>query len=64
MTIDLIRKGFRVIEVSVDMAHRATGTDWRSQVHRARQLRDVGLALAAREPTVTKTTDAIRRRSH
>ncbi|WP_327088397.1 glycosyltransferase [Nonomuraea sp. NBC_01738] len=49
LTIDLIRKGFRVVEVEVEMAHRATGTDWRAQVHRARQLRDVGLALAARE---------------
>src|SRR4051812_33008067 len=52
MTVDLLKKGFRVVEVEVAMAHRATGTDWRSQVHRARQLRDVGLALAAREPVV------------
>ncbi|GAA0397554.1 hypothetical protein GCM10009530_56490 [Microbispora corallina] len=62
MTIDLLRKGFRVAEVEVDMAHRATGTDWRSQMHRARQLRDVGLALAAREPAVQQGRDAIRPR--
>ncbi|GIH73350.1 MULTISPECIES: glycosyltransferase family 2 protein [Sphaerimonospora] len=49
MTIDLLRKGFRVIEVEVEMAHRATGNDLRGQLHRARQLRDVGRALAARE---------------
>lgn len=60
LTIDLLRKGFRVVEVEVDMAHRATGADWRAQVHRARQLRDVGLALAAREPTVVKGLDALR----
>ncbi|GLX02221.1 glycosyltransferase [Microtetraspora sp. NBRC 16547] len=60
LTIDLIRKGFRVQEVEVDMAHRATGDDWRSQLHRAKQLRDVGWALAAREPAVMKGTDVLR----
>lgn len=60
MTVDLLRAGFRVIEVEVEMAHRATGTDWRSQMHRARQLRDVGLALAAREPAVKQTLSSIR----
>ncbi|GGS87397.1 hypothetical protein GCM10010156_52370 [Planobispora rosea] len=49
LTIDLIRKGFRVLEVEVEMAHRATGTDWRAQIHRARQFRDVGRALLARK---------------
>ncbi|MBG0827064.1 glycosyltransferase [Planomonospora sp. ID67723] len=49
LTIDLIRKGFRVREVEVEMAHRATGTDWRAQIHRARQFRDVGRALLARK---------------
>jgi hypothetical protein len=34
--------------VEVDLAHRATGTDLRSQVHRARQFADVALALARR----------------
>jgi glycosyltransferase involved in cell wall biosynthesis len=48
MTIDLKREGMRIVEVEVDMAHRATGSDLRSQLHRARQLADVGLALATR----------------
>ncbi|MFI6509910.1 glycosyltransferase family 2 protein [Streptosporangium sp. NPDC050855] len=48
LTIDLLRKGFRVREVQVEMAHRATGTDWRAQLHRARQFRDVARALLAR----------------
>jgi glycosyltransferase involved in cell wall biosynthesis len=48
MTIDLKRKGMRIVEVEVEMAHRATGGDLRSQLHRARQLADVGLALATR----------------
>jgi hypothetical protein len=30
------------------MAHRATGGDWRSQLHRARQFRDVARALLTR----------------
>jgi glycosyltransferase involved in cell wall biosynthesis len=48
LTIDLMRKGMRVTEVEVDLAHRATGTDMRAQLHRARQLADVALALATR----------------
>lgn len=60
LTIDLVRKGFRVIEVEVDMTHRATGTDWRAQLHRAIQLRDVARALATRDPLVTQNLDKIR----
>ncbi len=49
LTIDLLRRGLRITEVEVPLAHRATGTDWRSQWHRARQLADVARALAARQ---------------
>ena len=49
LTIDLVRAGMRVTEVEVPLAHRATGNDWASQVHRARQFADVARALAARE---------------
>jgi glycosyltransferase involved in cell wall biosynthesis len=48
LTIDLLRRGFRVHEVEVPLAHRATGTDWRAQLHRAGQLVDVAWALARR----------------
>jgi glycosyltransferase involved in cell wall biosynthesis len=48
LTIDLMRKGMRVTEVEVDLAHRATGSDLRAQLHRARQLADVAWALAVR----------------
>jgi hypothetical protein len=48
LTIDLMRQGFRVTEVEVDLAHRATGTGLRAQLHRAHQLTDVARALAAR----------------
>jgi glycosyltransferase involved in cell wall biosynthesis len=48
LTIDLMRKGMRVTEVEVDLSHRATGTDLRAQLHRARQLADVAWALATR----------------
>jgi hypothetical protein len=54
LTIDLLRRGLRVTEVEVPLAHRATGRDWRSQVHRARQLGGVALALAAREPATRR----------
>jgi hypothetical protein len=48
LTIDLLRKGLRVREVQVDLAHRATGTGLRAQLHRAHQFADVARALAAR----------------
>jgi glycosyltransferase involved in cell wall biosynthesis len=50
LTIDLLRRGMRVVEVEVPLAHRATGNDWRSQLHRARQFVAVARALAARWP--------------
>jgi len=49
LTIDLLRQGLRVTEVEVPLAHRATGTGWRAQVHRARQFADVARALAVRQ---------------
>jgi glycosyltransferase involved in cell wall biosynthesis len=61
LTIDLLRKGFAIEEVEVPLSHRATGTDWRSQLHRGRQFRDVARALAAREPTVARQLTRLRR---
>ena len=48
LTIDLLTSGHRVVEVPCDLHHRVTGRDWRSHLHRARQYRDVALALAVR----------------
>ncbi len=48
LTIDLLRRGMRVVEVEVPLEHRATGRDWQSQLHRARQFTDVARALATR----------------
>jgi glycosyltransferase involved in cell wall biosynthesis len=48
LTIDLLRKGLRITEVEVELAHRATGTGLAAQLHRAHQLTDVARALAAR----------------
>lgn len=48
MTIDAHRGGFRVVEVEVDLTHRATGRTLGGFVHRARQLRDLLVAAAMR----------------
>jgi glycosyltransferase involved in cell wall biosynthesis len=40
MTIDAVRAGFRMTEVELDLAHRATGRTLGGFAHRARQLRD------------------------
>jgi hypothetical protein len=61
MTIDLLRKGLRVTEVGGPLSHRATGKDWRSQVHRLHQLVDVGKALVAREPAVRRLREQLTR---
>lgn len=48
MTIDLLRQGFRVIEVPCELRHRPSGSDLKGQLHRAAQYRDVQLAVSAR----------------
>ncbi|WP_406832921.1 glycosyltransferase family 2 protein [Pedococcus sp. KACC 23699] len=48
LTVDVLLAGLRVEEVPCELHHRVTGKDWRSQLHRARQYRDVALALARR----------------
>ena len=40
MTIDAVRAGHRVVEVDLDLAHRATGRTPAGFLHRARQLAD------------------------
>ncbi len=48
MTIDLLRQGFRVLEVPCELRHRPSGSDLKGQLHRAAQYRDVQLAVNAR----------------
>lgn len=40
MTIDAVRAGHRVVEIELDLAHRATGRTLAGFLHRARQLID------------------------
>ena len=40
MTIDAVRAGYRVVEIELDLAHRASGRTLAGFVHRARQLVD------------------------
>jgi hypothetical protein len=48
MNVDAARAGFRVGEVELDLAHRATGRTLRGFLHRARQLRDFARVYFAR----------------
>lgn len=48
MTIDAVRRGFRVVEVQADLDHRATGSDLRGFAHRGRQGIDVLFAVLPR----------------
>ncbi|MGC5628116.1 glycosyltransferase [Georgenia sp. Z1344] len=48
MTIDLLVAGLTVQEIPCDVSHRATGRDMAGRMHRARQYRDVAMAVAGR----------------
>ena len=48
LTVDVLRAGLTVVEVPCELQHRVSGSDWRGQLHRARQYRDVWLALVRR----------------
>ena len=48
MTVDARRAGFRLVEVDLDLEHRATGRTAKGFVHRFRQLRDFARVYAAR----------------
>jgi glycosyltransferase involved in cell wall biosynthesis len=48
LTVDVLRAGLTVLEVPCELQHRVSGRNWRGQVHRAEQYRDVWLALVRR----------------
>jgi glycosyltransferase involved in cell wall biosynthesis len=48
MTVDAVRAGYRVEEIELPLAHRATGRTLGGFLHRARQLRDFRRAARAR----------------
>jgi glycosyltransferase involved in cell wall biosynthesis len=62
ITIDVLEAGLRVLEVPCALQHRVSGSDWRGQVHRARQYRDVWLALAVRRVRARRARGQVRAR--
>jgi hypothetical protein len=48
MTVDAVRAGYRLREIELDLAHRATGRTVAGFVHRGRQLRDFARVWWAR----------------
>src|SRR3954447_20097104 len=48
MTIDAIRAGLNVVEIEIDLQHRATGRSLRGFAHRGRQATDALRAYASR----------------
>ncbi|GAV22348.1 glycosyltransferase family 2 protein [Carboxydothermus pertinax] len=41
MTVDALKKGYRIVEVPVEMTHRETGRDLKGFLHRGKQFRDI-----------------------
>jgi glycosyltransferase involved in cell wall biosynthesis len=60
LTIDVLGARLRVLEVPCELQHRVSGADWRGQVHRAKQYRDVWLALAVRRVRVRRVLGPVR----
>jgi glycosyltransferase involved in cell wall biosynthesis len=61
MTIDAVREGFRVEEIELALAHRATGRTLRGFLHRGRQLRDfLGVYLRRRSSAAADARRASR----
>jgi len=48
LTVDILHKGYKVAEVPAEFHHRVMGRGFRAQVHRAKQFRDVAVALGTR----------------
>ncbi len=49
LTIDALRRGYRLVEIELPLTHRYTGRDWRGFVHRFRQFVDI-LKVVWRRP--------------
>lgn len=45
LLIDVLRRGFKVVEVDVNMSHRETGRNFKDFVHRGRQFVDILVTL-------------------
>jgi glycosyltransferase involved in cell wall biosynthesis len=60
LTIDVLGAGLRVLEVPCELQHRVSGSDWRGQLHRAKQYRDVWLALAHRRLSAWRVRGLVR----
>ncbi len=48
MTIDALRKGYRILEIDTDMSHSPPGRNWVGLKHRGRQMYDICSALTCR----------------
>ncbi|MFZ5754479.1 MAG: glycosyltransferase family 2 protein [Bacillota bacterium] len=48
MTIDALRKGYRILEVDTDMSHSPPGRNWAGFKHRGKQMYDICSTLTCR----------------
>lgn len=54
MTIDILRKGYRIQEVEVNMTHRETGRDLKGFIHRGKQFYQILKVLLKKSREVMK----------
>ncbi|WP_027340035.1 glycosyltransferase family 2 protein [Halonatronum saccharophilum] len=48
LTIDAHRRGYKIVEVEVDMTHRETGRDLKGFLHRGKQFKDIAKVLLSK----------------
>lgn len=52
LTIDALRKGYRIVEVPLPLTHRVSGRNWRGFVHRGHQFHDILKAIWRRRKEI------------
>ncbi len=45
MTVDLVQRNLRILEIPIDIRHRVTGKDYRGFVHRGKQFWDILMVI-------------------
>lgn len=49
MTVDLVQRNLRILEVPIDIRHRITGKDYRGFVHRGKQFWDILMVVVKKK---------------
>ncbi len=60
LTIDALRKGYRIVEVPLPLTHRLTGRNWKGFMHRGQQFLDILRVVRRRRNTGDRNAELIK----